>query len=102
MDYFGLNLKIFKNFAIVISIKIWSAWPFLFSKNMRSSSAFGDENGHAYQIYTDNDSSFWKFWDLDQNNSSPKFASFSENISVYEQDDWPKIDLKFFQNSKVL
>ena len=38
--------------AIVISLKIWSACPYLFSKNMRSSSAFGDKNGHAYQIFT--------------------------------------------------
>ena len=58
----------------------------------------GIKNGHDF--YTDYDSSFCKFWDLDQNNSSPKFASFSANISVYEQDNRPKIDLKVFQNSK--
>ena len=38
--------------AIVISLKIGSACPYLFSKNMRSSSAFGDKNGHAYQMFT--------------------------------------------------
>ena len=48
---------------------------------------FGKEVAKSWpEFYADYDgtNSFWKFWDLDQNNPSPIFASFSANISVYE------------------
>ena len=37
--------------------------------------------------------SFWKFWDLDQNNPVLEFVKFSANISVYVHPIGPKFGL---------
>ena len=47
------------------------------------------------EFYADHDgtNSFWKFWDLDQNNPVLKFDTFLADISVYVHANGPKFDL---------
>ena len=57
---------------------------------------FGKEVAKSWpEFYADYDgtNSFWKFWDLDQNNPVLKFVIFSANISVYVHPIGPKFSL---------
>ena len=85
--------------------------------NTRITHIFGKEMVKSWpEFYADYDgtNSFWKFWDLDQNNPVLKFVIFSANISVYVHPIGPKFGLmdsfltlnkmteQVFENSKIL
>ena len=85
--------------------------------NTRIRHIFGKEMIKSWpEFYADYDgtNSFWKFWDLDQNNPVLKFVLFSANISVYKHAIGPEFGLmdsfltlnkmaeQVFENSKIL
>ena len=91
----GVDIKFLGVLSTIFGKKMVQSWPEFYAD-------YGGTN------------SFWKFWDLDQNNPVLEFVKFSANISVYVHPIGPKFGSmdsfltlnkmteQVFENSKIL